>query len=112
MNNSQINIEEPVSEERLALLRQREAELVKLIETILGVAGTEDWKKLKELIFDKEVSKLENRLFTEAKAVEISTPNLYRLQAQIVWARKHTDLEKMAQTFKVELENVKKLLNG
>ena len=112
MNNSQVSIEEPISEDRLVLLRQREAELVKLIEAILGVVETEDWKKLKELIFDKEVARLEARLYAEARAVEINDPNLYRLQAQIVWAKKHTDLEKMAQTFKVELENVRKILNG
>jgi hypothetical protein len=112
MNNSQLPIEEPVSEDRLALLRERQAELVRTIETLLGVAETENWKKLKELIFDKEVSRLESRLYKEARAVEINTPNLYRLQAQIVWSKKHTDLEKMAQTFKVELENIKKILNG
>lgn len=115
MNNSKIAVENSALEPERdikPLLRQREGELVKIIEALLGVGATEDWKTLRAMIFDGAVGSLERRLQTEARAKEVSLPELYRLQGELNGAKKYADLEKLAQAFKVELDNTRKRLNA
>lgn len=112
MNNSQMPTEESLPENRKVLLREHEAGLVKKIEVILGVVETEDWRTLKELIFDKEVEGLVKRLMSEAKAKEVNLPELYRLQGRLSEAKKNANLDELAKTLKVELENTRKMINA
>lgn len=111
MNNSQIEIVAEEVFDAKSLMRERAAKLVRMIEAIERVSRSADWNILKEEIFAPVSKTLENRLMTEAKKDEINEPELYRLQGQLVWARKYSNLESLKEVFKVELSNLKKQIN-
>lgn len=114
MDNSfiaQNNIEEEPQDFR-PQLREREAELVKIIEALGQVEAADEWQTLKKLLFDGIVEKLERLIAFEASAREINTPELYRLQGQLAWAKRYSNLEELRNIFKVELKNIKKSING
>ena len=94
MNNSKIvfeNLEEK-EDSRLSFLQEKQGELARLIEAINRVEASEDWRKLRELLLDGIVEKLERQLKDEAKKDEVSLPKIYRLQGQIDWAKKYSNL--------------------
>ena len=106
MNNSNLQLEE--KEDSQSFLQEKQGELAKLIEAINRVEANEDWRKLKELFLNGIVEKLERQLRDEAKKDEVSLPKLYRLQGQIEWARKYSDLKKFSNEKRLEIENLKK----
>lgn len=111
MNNSLVEtIEEDVFDAS-SQLRERAAKLVRMIEAIDRVHQNPDWQILKAEIFEPVSKSLENRLMTEVKSDEINEPEIYRLQGQLVWARKYSKLEDLREVFKVELTNIKKQIN-
>jgi len=107
MNNSNHKLEEK-EDSRLSFLQDKQGELAQLIEAINRVEANEDWRKLKELLLDGVVEKLERQLKDEAKKDEVSLPKLYRLQGQIEWAKKYTNLKKISDDKRLEIENIKK----
>ena len=116
MNNAQIisdglSLEDTKEFDRSPWLRQREGELVKIIEAIGKIAETDEWNVLKTHIFAPLEETLEKRLVTEANKLEISDAELHRLQGQLIWAKKYADFKKLAEFFKLELVNVHKQLN-
>lgn len=109
MNNSKIafdNIEED-STDRVAILQRQQGELTQVIEAIKGVEASADWQRLKRLILDDVVENIEQRLFAEVAKKEIDAPEIYRLQGQLVWAKKYTDLHKLGELFKQQIESIK-----
>ena len=109
MNNSKIayNLEEK-EDSRLSFLQEQLGELTRLVEAINRVEANEDWRKLKELLLDGVVEKLERQLKDEAKKDEVSLPKLYRLQGQIEWAKKYSNLKKISDEKGLEITNIKK----
>ncbi len=93
-------------------LRERESKLVRMINAIDGVSESADWNILKAELFEPVSLSLEHKLMTEVKAEEINEPEIYRLQGQLVWARKYSKLEDLREVFKVELTNIKKQTNA
>lgn len=112
MNNASIDLSNLQDEsfDRSPWLRQREGELVKIIEAINKIAGTEEWSILENHIFGNLVETLDRRLNSEASKLEIKDAELYRLQGQITWAKKYADLKKLSDFYKLELTNVRKQL--
>ena len=113
MNNSKIvfeNLEEK-EDSRLSFLQEKQGELARLIEAINRVEASEDWRKLRELLLDGIVEKLERQLKDEAKKDEVSLPKIYRLQGQIDWAKKYSNLKKISDEKRLEIENIKKQIN-
>lgn len=106
MNNSRIAIEQDV-ESKETMLVQRQGELTRIVEAIRRIADSEDWKVLKELVFDGVLKTLERQLKDEAQKATVVTAELYRLQGQLVWARKYADLDKLAEFFKMQIESIK-----
>ena len=112
MNNSKIEYNlEKKEDSRLSFLQNQIGELSRLVESINIVENNEDWQKLKTLFLDGIVDKLERQLKDEAKKDEINLPKLYRLQGQIEWAKKYSDLKKFSNEKRLELENLKKQIN-
>ena len=107
MNNSNIQLEEK-EDSRLSFLQEKQGELAKLIEAINRVEANEDWRKLKDLLLNGVVDKLERQLKDEASRQEVNLPKIYRLQGQIEWARKYSDLKKFSNEKRLEIENLKK----
>lgn len=111
MNNASVRDEE-ITEgfDRTPALRRREGELVSIVEAIGRVGETDDWKLLKKLLWDSVEGLLERRVRTEASKQVVDPPELYRLQGQLAWARKYTDLDKLREAFKTELTGIRKQL--
>jgi len=117
MNNSKIALDnqDVLTEktyDKKPILRQKEGELVTIIEAIMRIESTNDWQILRNHIFDGLVEGLEGRLRGEAGKNELNQPEVYRLQGQLLLARKYADLKKLAEVFRSELSNVKFQLNN
>lgn len=109
MNNSKIafdNLEED-NNERVSFLEKQQGELLQIVEAINSIEENRDWQKLKKLVLDGVVTTLERQLANEASKKEVNAPELYRLQGQLVWARKYVDLKRLGEFFKQSLENIK-----
>ena len=109
MNNSRVVLDNQSEEpsDRAGILNQQKGQLAKIVEAIRRVESSEDWQSLKELVFDSVIETLERQLKAEAQKPEVVTPELYRLQGQLVWARKYADLEKLAEFFVRQIEGIK-----
>ena len=116
MNNSlkplrslrQLEEKEEKEDSRLSFLQEKQGELAQLIEAINRVEQSEDWRKLKEIFLNGILEKLERQLKDEARKDEVSLPKLYRLQGQIEWAKKYSNLKKISDEKRLEIENFKK----
>ena len=112
MNNSIAIEEEKVTmTEPIPWLRAREGELVKIIEAIGSLSNTREWSTLKSYVFDGVLESLQKRMATEASKMPLDEKEIYKLQGQIAWAKKYSDLESLANAFRLELTNVRKQLN-
>lgn len=107
MNNS-ITLEE-TQEERLPVLRARESELVKIIEAVGRLSNTTEWSTLKSLVFDGVLESLQKKLASESYKMPLDEPTIYKLQGQITWAKKYSNLESFADEKRLELTNIRKL---
>jgi hypothetical protein len=114
MNNSQVFIDlHPEHDENLVpKLRAEEARLLRIIEALQGVQKTKEWSSLKAEIFDNLVNVLERELRTEAKKDEPNTLKLNRLSGELKWADRFSDLDKLENTYRVQLQNVRQQLHG
>lgn len=101
---------EGLNQEQRTKLRERQAELITLLEALAKLDGTKEWKVLKELVFDKSVASIERQLQSEALAPEINLNKLYKLQGEWVWAKQHSDMGRFVDTLKTQLEDIKKKL--
>lgn len=113
MNNSKLtldnfNIDRDV--DRTPWLREREATLVRLVETLRRVAASEDWSSLKKELFDGVVETLEKNQKAEAESDKPDPLKLTNITGQLAWARKYSDLNKMADIYMAELQNVRQQL--
>lgn len=109
MNNSKIvsdNFEEN-QEIDLSPFQNKQGELTQIIEAINRIEISEDWQKLKAVLFGELVINLERRLMNESSRKEINLPEIYRLQGQLTWAKKYADLKKLSDFFRQQLEGIK-----
>lgn len=108
MNNSKIVIDNALTDEpvidRTPQIRQRETELVAIIEAIKSIRASEYWKTLEEKVFSRDLDKLTRRLRTEKDSIE-----MYRLQGEVTWAEKYS-LETLENQYRNELTNLRNQL--
>lgn len=113
-NNSKFALDQFSLEEKprdiSPMLQEKESNLMNIIEALKNVSQSEDWRSLKNRIFDGVVEKLERDLLIEAKKDSPDNLVLARLNGQLVWAKKYADLDKMAEVFRIELTNIRKQL--
>lgn len=88
------------------VLRQKQQELLKIIEAVSKVANSGEWKQLRELVFDKQVERLEKELKSASLQNELNSPEIYRLQGKITWAKRYSDFYKLTETYKTELKQI------
>lgn len=117
MNNSFIAIENVSLELEPSLdntvhFRQRESELIAIIETINKIAESKEWKVLNDKIFNGVVEGLKRERESEIEKQPLNGPKIHNLNGQIKWARKYTNFTTLADIYKQELINVRKQLNG
>lgn len=103
MNNAQEN---RIQKETNDALLERKEFLNKIVEDIQELNDTPAWKRLQKNLFNDVLGSLERRILAETKKPVIDSPEVYRLQGQIAWARKYSNLNDLQETFKVELRNL------
>lgn len=117
MNNSKLTIEqvslhEEEQVDQKPILREKEGELIKILESIRKIQQTEEWSTLKINVFDNLTVSLSKELTSEAKKENPDTLKLNRLAGQLKWAERYSDLSKLEEEFRLQLTNVRKLLYG
>lgn len=95
--------------DKLAIIRERDAHLVRLIEAITDVQATSAWSTLKEE-FDGEIARLNRLLLAEAKKKDIDIAEQYRLQGRIESAKKFS-LEKLFEDLMAERNTIRRKLS-
>lgn len=111
MNNSiLLEVSNEETPDRTPILREREGILVNLIEAIGSLSQTREWSTLKTHVFDGAVENLEKRLASESMKMPLNEKEIYKLQGQILSAKKYS-LDALLDTFRLELTNVRKQLN-
>jgi methionine salvage enolase-phosphatase E1 len=108
MNNSRIAIEDVSLEleepfDTQPILREQSTELLEIIEALDNITKSAYWKILQEKVWSGILTSLQRRINIEKDTQEIA-----RLQGQIVWAEKYTDLNKLTQVYRTKLQNIKK----
>lgn len=84
-----------------------EARLTRLIEAIVALASTREWKVLSELHFGEEQKRLERLLLNEAKKPTLNEREINRLQGELVWATRYSDTAKWLQVLRNKLNKLK-----
>lgn len=117
MNNSFIAIEnvslnEDKKDINKPFLRAKETKLTAVIEAIVRLANNEDWLLLKEEVFDGVVESLKKQRDTEVEKKPLNGPVIHSLNGQLVWAKKYSDILTLAEIYKLELVNIRKVLNA
>lgn len=115
MNNAKLAIdyvEEQFEAEKAPLIRQRQEEVVKIIEALESLVLNGNWKVLKILLFDGLVVALEARLKLEASKKMIDVNELNILNGQLMWAKRYSDLNKLIDVYKLELTQLGDKLNA
>lgn len=112
IDNVNLDLEEEAIDHKPAL-RSREGDLVRVIEALGRLGESDDWKLLKKLVFDGVTDGLERRLQSEAHKKVRDDGEIDRLNGQLAWAQKFSDISKLNDIFKVELKNVRtQIKNG
>ena len=111
MNNAFVDDKDELVIDTSVVLRERQTELTNLVTAINELAKNENWQVLKKLLFDGLVEKIDRQLTAEVKKNELNPTEIYRLQGQLGWAKRYSDLYKLAETYKLELNQITKKLN-
>lgn len=82
---------------------QEEARLIRLIEAIAALSENKDWQTLNELHLSKEEERIERLLLSESKKNLIESDKLYRLQGELLWAKRYADMRVWAKLLKNQL---------
>ena len=114
MNNALIeNFSTPKEElDREPWLRARQDELITILNNIDELLKSKPWKMLSSLVFEGVTESLERRLSNEAKKDTPNNLELARINGQLVWAKKYSDLNELARVFRIELEGIKNQLKA
>lgn len=111
MNNSiQLEDEPEIIEERTELLREREGVLVQVIEAFGYILESKEWSTLETHVFDGVLESLQKRMASESYKLPLDEKEIYKLQGQIAWAKKYSNLEDLANVFRLELTNIRNQL--
>lgn len=84
------------------------AKLTRIVEAIDGLLRNKDWQELNKLIFSEEEARIKRLLLVEAQKKEIDERTIYRLQGELIWAKRYADLAKFAKLLKYQLDSFKK----
>lgn len=111
MNNSKIAIEyAPLAEEApkdyKATYRQRETELIEIIEALKNINSSKYWQIIQAEVFEPELKNLQKQLNDENNPTK-----MYRLQGEIKRAEK-LNLSSRLQAYELELQSIRSKLNA
>lgn len=102
--------EQSTSEDVKVKLRERQNELIRIIQSFGGLESSKEWGVIKDLIFDKALTAIERQILNESLAPKINTDKLYKLQGEWAWAKQYSDTNRFVDTLKKQLEEIKRQL--
>ncbi len=117
MNNSKLALDEvglsleekPDVQEKL---QERQAKLLRIIEALQGIMQTEEWSSLKTEVFDGLPEQIRKDLLSESRKDDPDPKKLNRLSGELKWAEKFSDLSKLENQYRVELQGIRLQLHG
>lgn len=116
MNNSKLALDAAQlfqkDEDIQPRLREREGTIIKIIEALQWIGKTQEWSSLKTEVFDSLTTNLKKDLYHEAKKDNPDPLKLNRIAGQLKWAEKYSDLSKLEEIYRIELQGVRKNLYG
>lgn len=107
MSSTPLQQEGTMPEERL---RERDSELVRIVEALDVIIASTEWHTLKDLVFDKELVSIASKIMRETSKPELSLPELYRLQGEKKWSARFSSLELLRNKYHTELVGIRKRL--
>lgn len=110
MNNASLSLDDysdQPKEDVRERLRSEESRLLRIIEALQSVQQTKEWSTLKNEVFDTLVNTLEKELRVEARKDDPAPAKLTRLNGELKWAEKFSDLTKLENKYRVELQNIR-----
>ena len=102
-------MDELLTEIQKETLRERDSRLVRIIESLGAIMDSKEWSTLKENVFDDVYFSIERRMKKEMEKPEISLPEMYRLQGEMKWAKKYSNLDTLREVFHQELVKIRKI---
>jgi hypothetical protein len=99
-----------VNDEAKVKLREKQDELIKVIEAFARLETSSEWAVLKELVFDRSLVSIERQILAEASSPQVDINKLYRLQGELAWARQYNNVGRFIETLRKQLENIKNKL--
>ena len=99
-----------LTEEIKTQLREKQNELISIIEALTRLDTNPDWQTLKELVFDRALDSIERQIRNEALNQTIDTSKIYKLQGEWAWAKQNVDSNRFISTLKTQLEDIKSKL--
>lgn len=106
-----VNLEEtPV--DNTVRFRERESELIAIIEAFETVGASSEWKLLKEKVWDGVISSLLKQRDMEVEKKPLNGPLIHSINGQLAWAKKYLNISDLANIYKLELQNIRKNLNA
>ena len=110
MNNSKLIIEDlnisEVTDEYMPKLREREDEIVSILELLTRVNSNHDWIELNDKLFDKVIVGIERRLKIESDKLPLDIPIIYQLQGELKNAKKY-NLSRLIEDYRKELQGIR-----
>jgi hypothetical protein len=101
---------EDLDENNKESLREQQGALIKLVGAFADLEGSKEWQIIKEQVHTPTVARIERQILNEAQAPIIDVDKIYRLQGELAWARRFSDINKFAETLKRQLEDIKNKL--
>lgn len=93
-------------------LQTEEARLLRIIEALQTIEASKEWSSLKTEVFGTLVSTLERNLKDESRKEDPDPKKLNRLSGELKWADRYSDLGKLENLYRVQLQNVRLQLHG
>ena len=107
----QADLSETTREDITPKYRAEEARLLKIIEALQEVEQSKGWSTLKTEVFDTLVNVLEKDIRNEARKGTPDPNRLNRLTGEIEWAERYSDLGKLGNRYREQLQAVRIKLN-
>lgn len=108
MNNSKLTMDfdvalnEESAYDVVPHLREQQTEVVQVLEALEAVNRSKHWQTLQSKVFQSSLDVLQKAIRNEKDPKE-----LFRIQGQLGWGEKYTNLEDLIVYYRRKLENIK-----
>lgn len=104
-------MDEKTSEDSKALLRERQTDLIQIIEAFASLEKNEAWTVIKNLVYDKSLASIERQILIQSLTQEVSIEKIYKLQGEWAWAKQFSNPIQFVDLLKKQLTEIKKKLH-